>query len=331
MNTAQCVRHDHPVFAHKHYLGHGGGNDGGEDHIKDEVQQYRLCNRPAPRQNQGQDDQKSKGAVDQNCVGQHGRAALLAVGHDKIIVAVDGAFEPLEGVDGLAEGLDHGNAPHILHRLVVHIRQGVLVELHVLRHGRSGHFEHSRKAQDYRQEADKAKPPVEQEQHDDHADWRGDRRRHIGKLVGQVGLRGGAAVVDDAADFSTAHLSDKAQRQLGNVGHQRLADVPGDAEGRQMGTHQGADVDHNGQHREAHRHPAVADNMRGLSIVGGHRNDLLDDSEQENKGKKGQDCADGGQQQGQVCQISVSPGVAHQLLEIAVFLQVNTSLRTDDI
>ena len=98
-----------------------------------------------------------------------------------------------------------------------------------------------------------------------------------------------------------------------------------------MGTHQGADIDHDRHQRKAHRQPAVADDMGGLGIVRGHRNDLPDDPEQENEGEKGQDRANGGQQQGQVGQIPVSPGVAHQLPEITVFLQVNTSLRTDDI
>ena len=82
------------------------------------------------------------------------------------------------------------------------------------------------------------------------------------------------------------------------MGHQCLADVPGNAEGRQVGTHQGADINHDRQHREARRHPAVADDVRGLGVVGGHRNDLLDDSEQENEGEKCQDRTDGGQQQG---------------------------------
>ena len=82
------------------------------------------------------------------------------------------------------------------------------------------------------------------------------------------------------------------------MGHQRLADISGDTEGRQVGTHQSADIDHNGQHREAHRQSAVADDVGGLGIVGGHRNDLLDDSEQENEGEKCQDRTDGGQQQG---------------------------------
>lgn len=65
-----------------------------------------------------------------------------------------------------------------------------------------------------------------------------------------------------------------------------------------MGTHQSAHIDENGENGEQHRHPAVADDVRGLCVVGGHRNDLLDDSEQENEGEKGQDRADGGQQQG---------------------------------
>ena len=49
---------------------------------------------------------------------------------------------------------------------------------------------------------------------------------------------------------------------------------------------------------KSHRHPTVADDVRGLCVVGGHRNDLLDDSEQENEGEKCQDRTDGGQQQG---------------------------------
>ena len=298
VDTAHGVRNNHAVFAHKHHLRHGRGNEGREDHIEDEVQQHRLGHRPTARQNQRQYNQEREGAVDQDRIGQHGRAALLAVGHDKLVIAVDGPLKSLEGVDGLPEGFHNRNAPHILHRLVVHIRQGVLVELHVLRHGRSGHFEHSRKAQDYRQEADKAKPPVKQKQHDDHAHRRGDRRRHIGKLVGQIGFGGRAAVADDAANFSAACLPDETQGQLGNMGHQRLADISGDTEGRQVGTHQSADIDHDGQHRKSHRHPAVADDVRGLCVVGGHRNDLLDDSEQENEGEKCQDRTDGGQQQG---------------------------------
>ena len=82
------------------------------------------------------------------------------------------------------------------------------------------------------------------------------------------------------------------------MGHQRLADISGDTEGRQVGTHQSADINHDGQHRKAHRHPTIADDVRGLCVVGGHRNDLLDDSEQENEGEKCQDRTDGGQQQG---------------------------------
>ena len=201
-------------------------------------------------------------------------------------------------MDGLPESLDHRHAPHILHCLVVHVRQGVLVLLDVLCHLGAHHLKHGGKSQHNGQKADQPEPPVEQEQQNDHADRRGYRRRHIGKLVSQIRLGGRAAVVDYAAYFAAAHLADEAQGQLCDMVHQRLADVPGDAESRQVGAHQGADVDHNGQQGEAHRQPAVMDNVSGPGKIRGHRKDLLGNSEQKHEGEQGQHRAGGGQQQG---------------------------------
>ena len=99
------------------------------------------------------------------------------------------------------------------------------------------------------------------------------------------------------ADFSAAHLSNEAQRKLRNVGHQVFSDVPRDAERRQVGTHQSGYVDHNGHQREQHRHPAVANHIDGLCVVGRNLDHFLDNEKEEYEREQGQDCADSGQQQ----------------------------------
>ena len=81
------------------------------------------------------------------------------------------------------------------------------------------------------------------------------------------------------------------------MGHQCLADITRDPESRQMGTHQATDIDQDGQHGEQHRHPAVVDHMGGLGVVGSNFENLPNHEKEKHKGKKGQNRADGGQQQ----------------------------------
>lgn len=81
------------------------------------------------------------------------------------------------------------------------------------------------------------------------------------------------------------------------MGHQRLADISRDAEGRQVGAHQAADVDQDGRHRKQHRQPAIADDLSGLGVIGSHFENLPNDEKEERQGEQGQNRTDGGQQQ----------------------------------
>lgn len=61
--------------------------------------------------------------------------------------------------------------------------------------------------------------------------------------------------------------------------------------------------------------------MGCLCVIGRDINDLPYDGKEEHKGEQGQDCADSRQQQGQVGQIPVAPGIAHELGQVGLFFQ----------
>ena len=55
----------------------------------------------------------------------------------------NGPSDIFEGKDGLPEGFHNGNPPHILHRFIGHVIEGILVFLHFFLHTLSGHRHHN--------------------------------------------------------------------------------------------------------------------------------------------------------------------------------------------
>ena len=150
----------HVILAHEHHLGHGRGDGRSEDDVKQEVQQNIHPVVVSADQEQRQSEDKHKGAVDQHGVPDHGRAHHPGIVHAEFAVVVDGRLEAVKGKHGLPEGLDHRDAPHILHGLVAHALQRVLVLPHILLHGRARHAHHDREAQRDGDQAGDAIAPI---------------------------------------------------------------------------------------------------------------------------------------------------------------------------
>lgn len=194
-----------------------------------------------------------------------GGAQLLGISDYPCLIPVNGSLELLKGEDGLSKGLDDGDASDILHRLIGHIIQGVLVFLHFLLHPGAGHGHHDEKAQQDRCQTQEPQPPVKDEQQHQQATGGGDGARPVGELVGQVGLRCRAGLVDDLPQLAAADALGKSKRELDNVLHRLNAQVGSNAEGAQMRTHEPRNVDQYRNHREQYRHPAVVGQVPGAT------------------------------------------------------------------
>ena len=247
----------HVILAHEHDFAHSRGDSGGEDDVEQEVQQnIHPIVIPADQQ-QRHAENKDKGAVDEHGVPQHGLAHHTGIVHAEFAVIVDGRLEPVKGEHGLPEGLDHRNAPHILNSLVAHAFQGVLIEPHILLHGRTRHTHHGGKAEGDRDQTGDAVAPVVHKQHHQHAQRHGDRTRHVRQVVRQQRFCRPGHLRHDPAQLSGAHLIRKADGKAGDVAHQRLFHIGGGAERAAVRTDQRADVDKRGQDGEQDGHPPV--------------------------------------------------------------------------
>ena len=72
--------------------------------------------------------------------------------------------------------------------------------------------------------------------------------------MGEIGFGGTGAVVDDLAEPAAAEAVHKSERQLCDMFRQCQTEIGRDTERRQMGAHQGTDVDKIRQDCEQHRH-----------------------------------------------------------------------------
>ena len=241
------VIHNHGVLALEHDPGEGEGNHRRDDDVEEQVQQEGLVS-PALGQSQAAGDEEGKHPVDGSGVPQHGGPELLGVGDDPHPVPVDGILELPEGVDGLAEGLHHRDASDILHRLVGHVVQGVLVLLHLLLHPCTGHPHHDEKAQGYRHQAQQPQPPVKDEEEHQQPARGGNGPCPVGKLVGQIGLCGSAGLVDDFPQLSAAEGLRQAQGKGDDVLHGLDTQVRGHPEGPHVGAHQPCNIHQHRQH-----------------------------------------------------------------------------------
>ena len=107
-----------------------------------------------------------------------------------------------DGLHRLAEYLDHGNPSYVLHRLMIHCFQGILISLHefhaVFPH--QGALQEESNAK--KQQEGNAYPPVKgqhQDQADDHCDL---RTYQIRKLVSDKGFCLEAVFINDFPQFT---------------------------------------------------------------------------------------------------------------------------------
>ena len=235
--------------------------------------------------------------------------------HAEFTVIVDGGFEPVEGENGLPEGLDHRNAPHIFDRLVAHALERVLVLPHILLHGRARHAHHDGKAESDRDQAGDAVAPIVQEQHDQHTERHGDGARHIRQVVREQRFRGTGHLRHDPAHLAGAHFIRKVDGQAGNMAHQLLSHIGGRAECAAVRTDQRGHVHEPGQHREQHGHPPVADDPCGLRKVRLHIQHFPDDPPQVHEGQQRQHAAQGRQDQREIRQRPAASRIFHQAAE----------------
>ena len=212
VDACQRIRHHHLALAHVHHTGQSQGNHRRNDDIEQQVQQeFRrdtVCREQQPAR-----DQKGEHAVDGGGVEHHGQAQVFGVGDDPLFVFVNGGLELFEGKDRLPEGLDHRDAPDVLHGFVGHGLQGVPVLPHFFSHLLAGHGRHDEKRQHHRRKAQQPQPPVECQQQNQQPHRGCDGVILIGQLVGKIGLGGSGAFVDDLAQLAAAKSFGKAQRQ----------------------------------------------------------------------------------------------------------------------
>ena len=222
--------------------------------------------------------------------------------------------------------VNHGDAADVLHRLVGHVVQRVLVLLHLLLHARAGHAHQDRKGEHDGHEAQQPQPPVERKQQREQAAGRGDGPGAVGQLVRKVRLRGGAGFVDDLAQTAAPKGLRRAQGQLDDVPHRLDAQVRRDAEGAHVRAHQPGDVDQHRNPRKEHGQPAVAHEALRAGEIRRDGEHLLHDPPDENIGHQRDQGACGGEHPGRIAQVPVSACIAQQALEVGLLFQQDPSL-----
>ena len=213
IQTADGLVGLHHRLAHIHdavdHLAAGGGEQGVEDQVH-----QRRPHVPAGGDEQRCRDQQGEGPVDRceetglSCPAAHG---VLA---GQVTVILDGGVEGLEGVDRLLEHLYHRNTPDILHRLAAHALDLFLIAVEEAGVLAAHHQAHGQQSQHHGEQAQKAHPPVKEEQHDDGGDGRHRRGGQIGQLMSQQILGKPGIVVDELAQPSRLVPGEKAQREL---------------------------------------------------------------------------------------------------------------------
>ena len=324
VDSLQGVVHNHGVFAVKHDAGQGHGDDGRDEDIQEQIEQ-KFPGDAVLRKEQRAGNQKNKHAVDGRGIKHHGRPQLPGIGDDPFPVAVDGILELPEGKNGLPEGLDHRDAPHVFHRLIGHLVQRVLVFLHLPLHVRAGHRHHDQKAQQNRHDAQQPQTPVKDQQQHQQPAGRGQCVGTVGKLMGQVRLRRRAGLVDDFPQSAAAKALGKPQRQRYDVMHRLQAQIGGDAERPQVGAHQPRDIHQHRSDRKQHRHPAVVGQMPGAAKIRRDFQHFPDNQPDKIEGHKRDEGADGRKYPGRIAQVFVAARDIEQARQVGSLFQEKSS------
>ena len=318
VDACQRIRHHHLALAHVHHTGQGQGDHRRDDDIEQQVQQ-KLRGDAVCREQQPTRDQKGEHTVDGGGVEHHGQAQIFGVGDDPLFVLINGGLELFERKYRLPEGLDHRDTPDILHGLIGHRLQGVAVLPHFFSHPLAGHGRHDEKRQHHRRKAQQTQPPVERQQQNQQPHRGGDGVVLVGQLVGQIGLGGSGALMDDFTQLAAAESLGKAQRQHRQMLRHRQPQIGRHPERRQVGAHQRCNVNKVSQHRKQHCHPAVMGDVHRLRIVRCGVQHIPQDLPDVHKRHQRHQRTDRRQHPRSVGEISVVPGVAHQPGKIGLF------------
>ena len=319
IQPADCLIGLHHRLAHIHdavdHLAAGGGEQGVEDKIH-----QRRAHISAGGDQQHRRDQQRKGPVDKGEEAGLAGSAAHGVLAGQVAVILNGSVEGLEGVDRLLEHLYHRNAPDILHRLAAHALDLLLIAVEEAGIFAAHHQAHGQQSQHHGEQAQKAHPPVKEEQHDDGSDGCHRRGGQVGELVGQQVLGEPGVVVDELAQPPRLIPGKKAQGELQHMGHSGAPDVPGGAEGRDMGGHKGGKVQQDTANGKPHRHPAKTTQIPGPVQAGpggqyasGHQPDTQVGCQPQHRRQGGQDTA-------QDRQVFVPARIAQDASQAAWFL-----------
>ena len=235
-------------------------------------------------------------------------------------VILNGLLEGLEGIHRLLEHLHHRDAPHVLCTGLAHHVLGSLVFRHqagvfAAHHGTQRANGHHRC-----QQAGCAHPPIEPEHQHQHSDKHGDGAHDVSQVVGQQGFRFGSRTVQTIAQKAGSVDVKEAQRRFHQMCHALLADVGSRTEGRQMGTHQGTEIDHNARQRKGEGHPTIPGNPRRLRPIGSHGDQIPGYQPDADVRKHPQHHGHSRQAQPQEGEPLIASGKAEQLTEITLFL-----------
>jgi hypothetical protein len=275
------------------------------------------------REQQPARDQKGEHTVDGGGIEHHGQAQVFGVGDDPLFVLINGGLELFEGKHTLPEGLDHRNASDVLHGLIGHSLQCVAVLPHFFNHPLAGHGRHNEESQHHRRKAQQTQPPVKRQQQNQQPHRGSDGVVLVWQLVGQIGLGGSGALMDDLAQLTTAKSFGKAQRQHRQMLRHRQPQIGRHPERRQVGAHQRCNVNKVRQHCKQHCHPAVMGDVHRLRVVRrGVQHIPQDHPDIEERDQRHQ-CADGGKHPGGIGKNPIPARIAHQAGKVRSFFQSN--------
>ena len=223
----------------------------------------------------------------------------------------------------MPEGLDHRDAPDVLHGLVGHSLQGVAVLPHFFSHPLAGHGRHDEESQHHRRKAQQTQPPVERHQQNQQPHRGSDGVVLVWQLVGQIGLGCSGALMDDLAQLTAAESLGKAQRQHRQMLRHRQPQIGRHPERRQVGAHQRCNVNKVRQHCKQHCHPAVMGDVHRLRVVRRGVQHIPQDLPDVHKRHQRHQRTDRRQHPRSVGKIAVVPGVTHQPGKVRSFFQSN--------
>ena len=143
----------------------------------------------------------------------------------------------MRSISRLLEHLHHRDAPDIFHRLAAHALDLLLIAVKEAGVLAAHHQAHGQQGQHHGEQAQQAHPPVKEEQHHDGGDGRHRRGGQVGEFVGKQVLGEPGVVVNEFAQPPRLVPGKKAQGEFQHMGHGGAPDVPGGAEGRDMGGH----------------------------------------------------------------------------------------------